>query len=482
MKAAHAIDEARDLARRARRALATPIAWVVGLIVVAALGIAISVHGALHGIAKGLPVEVFDQEHDIQMIARDLVRLERTVQITRLDPSQPNIDNLRVELRQAIARVQQLRVSYNLDNLVGAAAIHAVVSPALNDVLRWLSQGAYPHPPDSPVVLTLVDSRLRSAAAQTARLLSEAHVAARQTLIEQETRLDRFRGSLAWFSAFLAAAVLTLGLLIVRQRRIIGERKRVASELARAKEDADIANRAKSEFLAHMSHELRTPLNAIIGFSEVIQREMMGPVGTPQYRSYAADINASGHHLLSIINDILDLSKIEAGKYSLREIEVDIAELMVSAARVVRPKADASAIALVVTTDPAWPRILGDSRVLLQVLINLLDNAVKFTPGGRVELYGYNEPDGGFALSVRDSGIGMSEKEIAIAMSPFGQVESAFTRSHHGTGLGLPLVELLVRQHGGKLAIESTPGKGTTVVARLPAPRVRHVIERRAAS
>jgi two-component system cell cycle sensor histidine kinase PleC len=200
---------------------------------------------------------------------------------------------------------------------------------------------------------------------------------------------------------------------------------------------------------------------------------MMGPVGMPQYRDYAHDIHTSGHHLLSIINDILDLSKIEAGKYNLREGEVDIAELMVSAARVVRPKADTAGAALVVTTDPAWPRLLGDSRVLLQVLINLLDNAVKFTPRGRVELYGYNEAEGGFALAVRDSGIGMTEKEVAIAMSPFGQVESTFTRSHQGTGLGLPLVELLVRQHGGKLAIESTPGKGTTVLVRLPAPRVR---------
>jgi signal transduction histidine kinase len=237
--------------------------------------------------------------------------------------------------------------------------------------------------------------------------------------------------------------------------------------------EAEAASRAKTEFLANMSHELRTPLNAIIGFSEVIKSEMLGSLGVERYRFYAQDIYDSGHHLLEVINDILDISKVEAGEFELNEEETDLAYIVEQSLRLVRERAKNQRLDLVVDLDSRLPHVLVDQRLIKQSLINLLSNAIKFTPGpGRVTVHGKIEADGALALSVSDTGIGIAEEDIAKVLQPFNQVESAFSRSHEGTGLGLPLAKSFLEVQGGSLEIDSKIGEGTTVTLRLPAGRL----------
>ena len=253
----------------------------------------------------------------------------------------------------------------------------------------------------------------------------------------------------------------------------ITERRRAEEASVAAREQAEAANRAKSEFLARVSHELRTPLNAVLGFSEIMHSEAMGPIGNRRYKEFAEHIHASGTHLLSLIDDILDLSKIEAGRLELHEEAVAIGELVDQVCDLMRQRADDAGLTLAVKIAGALPPIRVDKRALKQVLLNLLSNAVKFTPrGGGVALGAGREPDGGIAISVADTGIGIAAADIATAMEPFGQVDSSLTRRYQGAGLGLPISRSLIELHGGRLDLDSTPGAGTTATIRLPPERV----------
>ena len=223
-----------------------------------------------------------------------------------------------------------------------------------------------------------------------------------------------------------------------------------------AREVAELANRAKSEFLANMSHELRTPLNAIIGFSEVILKELFGPLKNERYKDYVKDIHESGSHLYGLINDILDVSKAEAGKLELSE------------------RAHRAKVTIEIELPEDLPALSADERKLTQILINLLSNAVKFTPeGGNVWVIAGIEGNGAFRLSVKDTGIGIAPEDIATVMASFGQVDRKLSRRYEGTGLGLPLTKSLVALHDGTLDIESEVDVGTTVIVRMPGRRVQ---------
>jgi PAS domain S-box-containing protein len=252
----------------------------------------------------------------------------------------------------------------------------------------------------------------------------------------------------------------------------ITDRKRIEKDLLAAKLDAEDANRAKSQFLANMSHELRTPLNAVIGFAEIIKNEMLGAINHQRYRDYAGDIHRSGVHLLQLINDILDLTKVEAGKYELREVVCDLAKAGADAARLMRDLAADSGLILETHAPDDLPFLFADERCLRQIVVNFLSNAVKFTPkGGRIDVRVRLDPDGALAIVVADTGIGMKPEDIPRALSPFRQLEHSLGRKYEGTGLGLPLVKALLDLHQGTLHIESEPGAGTTAIARFPASR-----------
>ncbi len=240
-----------------------------------------------------------------------------------------------------------------------------------------------------------------------------------------------------------------------------------------AKEEAESAAQLKGTFLANMSHELRTPLNAVIGFSEIIKNEFYGKVGSPKYIEYAADIHASGKHLLDLINEILDLSKIESGAQELFEERLDIGQIVEECMRLTEPQRKKEEITVTSHLSSVLPNVVADNKMIKQVILNLLSNAIKFTPhGGKVSISCLVERDGGLALSVEDNGIGIREDDIVKALTPFVQVDSELNRRYQGTGLGLPLSKNLMELHGGRLEISSIYGSGTTVTIYLPSNRV----------
>jgi signal transduction histidine kinase len=231
------------------------------------------------------------------------------------------------------------------------------------------------------------------------------------------------------------------------------------------------ASKAKSDFLASMSHELRTPLNAVIGFSDVMRQETFGPLGANVYRGYADDIHMSGQHLLSLINDILDLSKIEAGKFELRDETLDLHDLAGDASRLTRLRAEERGVSVAIETAPGLT-MRGDERALKQCIVNLLTNAIKFTPrGGSVRLTVSLGPDG-VALTVADTGCGIHPDDLGLVFETFGQARHNGNVKERGTGLGLPIVRGLIRAHGGEASIVSAPGQGTAVTLTLPASRM----------
>jgi signal transduction histidine kinase len=240
--------------------------------------------------------------------------------------------------------------------------------------------------------------------------------------------------------------------------------KRAEDDLRAAKEQAEAASRVKSEFLATMSHELRTPLNAIIGFSDILKRELLGPIGTPKYREYVGDILNSGNHLLALISDILDFVKADSGSLELHADDVDMVNVARGVVRLLLPQSEAAGVTLSIVGDDEMV-VRGDERRLKQMLLNLAGNAVKFTPRGGTVVIEARRRDEAAEIVVRDNGIGIAAIDLPRVMEPFKQVDGSLSRKQEGIGLGLAICERLVRLHGGTLAMASELGKGTVATA-----------------
>ena len=327
---------------------------------------------------------------------------------------------------------------------------------ALDDLLHLAADSAAPHPgslhlrhADRPAsAFRVYGSLLRSSGADGERLL--------------------FLRCAAHGGDGSSIQILTERLTELKRRLHEQYKRRLQVETAR--QTAEEASRSKSRFLAHMSHELRTPLNAILGFAEVIERELLGSSGVPAYATYARDISESGRLLLSIINDMLDLSKIEAGRMELHIEPVAASDMLERVSHLVKGFAHSIGVRFQTRCDSDAITFQADPQLAVQMLVNLLTNAIKFTPkGGDVSARVKVGDDGRVHVTVTDTGIGMSADEIAKALEPFGQVDSALSRQFRGTGLGLPLTKSLIELHGGTMAIDSTPGQGTSVTLIFPA-------------
>lgn len=245
--------------------------------------------------------------------------------------------------------------------------------------------------------------------------------------------------------------------------------RRQTEQLDAARRDAEQASRSKSEFLANVSHELRTPLNAIIGFADLVLMEPNGPISPPKYSDYIGDIKASGRHLLNLINDILDMSRVEAGKLELRCAEFDPHSVVQGAARMLDNNLKQADHELIMDVPRDLPDVCADERLVRQMVINLMSNAIKFTePGGRITVKACIRGSDMLELSVSDTGIGIPDSEIENVMKPFRQVDNSLSRRHAGTGLGLPLVNAMALAHGGSFELQSTVNVGTTATILLP--------------
>lgn len=289
-----------------------------------------------------------------------------------------------------------------------------------------------------------------------------------------ESEVNRRDGRRIWISESCREVRDARGRLLHYEGTVedVTRRKRAEEQLKAAKERAEAASRAKTRFIATVSHELKTPLNAVIGFAELLAQDLADDPRLARHAEYARDVLGAGQHLLMLVDALLDVSRLEAGTYAIEEEMLAVAPLAEGCIEAFRPVAAQTGVALSAGIAPDLPRLRADRRALRRILLNLLSNAMRFTPrGGRVEMRAAAGEDG-LAITVSDTGVGIAEAEIALALEPFGKLDDGLDRRHGGLGLGLPLARALARLHGGDLEVESRPGEGTSVTLRLPAGRL----------
>ena len=433
--------------------------WRRGLIVPVGAGAAL--YGAALAVQALLPVSIDIAPALSGALALYVLGLVRELERHARAAHRHRLSDLQ---RQAMMR-GVLDDSFDGIVISGADGMVEMVNPAAARILRLA---------EDQLVGTPVDTLLPGAAALRQRLAAAAPAAPRG----EGNALTEFELVVADGTAMTVELQLSSSSLkepaaartvYIHTFRDISSRKLAEERLRGAMQEAVAANRAKTEFLANMSHELRTPLNAIIGFSQLIEGETFGALANPRYREYAGDVVHSATHLLDIINDILDISMIEVGQLKLRMERVDFAEIAGRCVKLLKQKALDRAVHLTASLPADLPLIEADARLMKQIVLNLLSNAVKFTPRGGAIAVSAEIVDGELMLRVADTGIGIAEADVANIVKPFYQVDGSLAREHQGAGLGLALVYAYVRLHGGTLAIDSTPGRGTMVTARFPA-------------
>lgn len=400
-----------------------------------------------------------------------------------------------IEARQDVSKDRMDDVSFKLD--MAWSRINALPFVGEN---RWesIDFGRFPQLPKIRTELEGIDAALPLAKSDPAAFVERALAHTEQAITysrelslslnqKENVRVGELQGTVNRFGLFLVfyaggftALIVSLSYLLLRHvrserelRSAYGKLEKMTSVLREEHEKAVRASEAKTNFLANISHELRTPLNAIIGFSETLLEELFGRLNDKQ-REYARDIHASGQHLLGLINDILDLSKIERGKYELEEEAVDLNQVVAEAVRTQRRAAREAKLTIINKVDDELPAVVGERRRIRQIIDNLISNAIKFTkPNGQIRISARCDAEGGINLTIQDTGIGIDPQQIPRVFNAFEQVGDLLARPSEGTGLGLPLVKALTELHQGHVSIDSRPGEGTTVTVSLPASRVR---------
>lgn len=438
----------------------------IGIIMLAALclGIMYFTWSTLGDIQQNLPLTIVKQQRDLGLLLQNANELATRTGLARSMPSAPHIQDILDQVSEVEKKIVQIRSSYNFDNLVGASAIHAVINPALTDIKRWLTSGVASLAPDSREVTALVHTRATNAVETMRSIYATSQWEAFDVLEQQAQRIQRFKIIIV----FLILVLSSITCLFVYQKyrlRIIG------NQLQDAKESSEQANKAKSDFLAHMSHELRSPLNSIIGFSQMMSSGLFGKLDG-KYAEYCEDIHTSAQHLLEVVSDILDIARIESGAVALDESENDVKELVLAAKRLVRFRDDTPVFDFRIQIPDDFPMLLADGRLILQILVNLLSNAAKFTPSdGSIVVSAFLDGAGRISVRVADTGIGIAQRDLVKVLEPFGQVRGGPSLAHKGTGLGLSLSKRFAERHGGTLTLESKVNQGTLVTVTFPAFR-----------
>lgn len=554
------------------------------------------VQETLSGIEESIPVQVIEDSQAMASIlfdVEDVIQILAVAKIAQGEERAEGIEKAQQKLQEVSIVLEQKRIKYGFDNLIGTAAIYGILRPALFDLEGWLENGVGGLPPTSDIVLKAALDRGRTALTKADNLHAQSNNTAVELLRIQAEKISVFRDAvllvligLAGLAAVLIyyiynrrASEMALEQSELKHRRIyenategifqadtsgnfinanpamavilgygssaelvdevssfidevyldpsiaekhlmlvskgqflideiyqwrrkdgsltwaalnahgvfdsdgkmlylegtltdMNDRVRAEVNLRKAKEMAELANRTKSEFLANMSHELRTPLNAIIGFSELLTSEAFGQLGHPNYKEYASDIHGAGRHLLGLINDVLDVAKVEAGQLQLSERKIDLASVIQSCFRMLSVRAAEAGVSLQMELPKEVPVFIGDETRIKQILANLVSNAVKFTnQEGFVTVGVEIRSDNGINLRVEDTGIGIEESDIPRVLDRFGQVQTNYARNNDGTGLGLTLVQMLCEVHDARFTLESEVGVGTVCTVIFPPER-----------